>query len=74
MFMTGKVRVVLKSNEIIEGDVMPHEDVEGLKDHIPLFSLFGHDQFKEGIFLFTGHKIMYLDRNEIKTMTCLKFV
>jgi hypothetical protein len=73
LMMTGRVRVVLKTKEVIEGDLMPYEDVEALQDHVPLFALFGHESFKQGVFIFTGHKIVFLQRDEIKSMTSLRF-
>lgn len=73
LMMSGKVRVITKAKEIIEGDLMPHEDVEALKEHFPIFSMMGKKTFNNGLFIFTGHKISYVDRDEVKSITSLRF-
>lgn len=74
VFMSGSIQVITKSNDVLEGDLMPYEDIEFLKEQYPVFSFLEKSgAHKEGIFLFTGKKVVYLKRDEIKSMKCLRF-
>jgi hypothetical protein len=49
--VNGRVYVVTKIKETIEGYLIPYEDLKCLDTHYSVLSLFKNENFKEGIFI-----------------------
>jgi hypothetical protein len=73
VFMAGEVEIVTKSKDILKGVLMPYEDVIGLSEHYPILELIGPFTKGDGVYIFTGKTLSYINRDEILTMKCLRF-
>jgi hypothetical protein len=73
MFMSGKVSVTTNDDEVIEGDLLLHEDLDALKG-LSVYFEFKHARFKPGVFVLTDDDILtFIPRRRIRLMSSTRF-